>query len=144
MSASCLQPMCAAVHAWSAVLTHWHDAYKRPRFVALPNPHPGRAALPCPARLRSSLQFLDQLLADPSLGKHLSAPSVSLGSTNLYAHGIFEAETRPNLVRPMGQLVPDDGSLLTLNDKKLKGPIRVRLSYKAGAASGRQASAMES
>lgn len=38
-------------------------------------------------------------MADPALGRHLSAPSVSYGSTNLYMRGALEAETRPNLER---------------------------------------------
>lgn len=69
------------------------------------------------------------------LGKLLSKPSVSYGPTNLYAHGVFEAETRPNLARRLAALVPEgDGATLTLNDRKLKGPMRVRLSFKASAA----------
>ncbi len=79
-------------------------------------------------------QFIDKIRADPVLGKHLAAPSVSYGAVQLYAHGIFEAETRPNLGRRMAELVPVEeagagGALLTLNDKKLQGPMRLRLRY---------------
>ncbi len=35
-------------------------------------------------------QVIDLMLKDATLGKHLKAPSISNGSTNLYAHGIFE------------------------------------------------------
>lgn len=33
---------------------------------------------------------MDAMLAHPLLGKHLAHPSLSYGSKNLYAHGIFE------------------------------------------------------
>ncbi|PNW74589.1 hypothetical protein CHLRE_12g491500v5 [Chlamydomonas reinhardtii] len=76
-------------------------------------------------------QFIDQLLADPALGKLLAAPSVSYGSTDLYGRGVFEADTRPNLARRLTELLggPEaaEGAVLTVNDKKLRGPLRVRL-----------------
>jgi hypothetical protein len=43
--------------------------------------------------------------AHPTIGAHLSAPSVSYGSINLYARGVFEAETRPNLAKVRGSWV---------------------------------------
>ena len=52
---------------------------------------PGSPAPPPPT------QVIEGLMADPDLGKHLSAPSVSYGSTNLYMRGALEAQTRPNL-----------------------------------------------
>ncbi len=33
---------------------------------------------------------MDAMIAHPVLGKHLVHPSLSYGSQNLYAHGIFE------------------------------------------------------
>ncbi len=59
-----------------------------------------------------------------------------LGATPLYATGVFEADTRRNLARPLRELLAEAASevagaepsyLLTLNDRKLKGPIRLRL-----------------
>mmetsp|Transcript_34942 Transcript_34942/g.77699 ORF Transcript_34942/g.77699 Transcript_34942/m.77699 type:complete len:431 (+) Transcript_34942:72-1364(+) len=74
-------------------------------------------------------QVIDQMMGDPTLGKHLHAPSVSFGATNLYARGIFEAETRANLTAKISSLVPDDKSILTVNDKKLHAPMRLMLRY---------------
>ena len=75
------------------------------------------------------MQVLDVMLADPTLGKHLKAPSISYGATNLYAHGIFEQETKSNLGKRISELVPDMPAILTVNDKKLHAPMRVQLKY---------------
>ena len=57
---------------------------------------------PCNLRSCSSssctrAQVLDLLQNHEAVGKRLSAPSISYGSENLYARGIFEADTRHNL-----------------------------------------------
>mmetsp|Transcript_25356 Transcript_25356/g.83349 ORF Transcript_25356/g.83349 Transcript_25356/m.83349 type:complete len:436 (-) Transcript_25356:758-2065(-) len=57
----------------------------------------------------------------------LRAPSVSCGSSNLYMQGVLEAETRPNLARPMLELLGSPTATLVVNDKLLAGPLRVRL-----------------
>ncbi len=78
-----------------------------------------------------SLQVMDAILADPTLGKLVSNPSLSMGATNLNAHGIWEESTRPNLSKRIGDLVPAhaNGTVLTINDKKLNAPLRMRLRY---------------
>ena len=47
-------------------------------------------------------QVVASMLADPALGHHLSAPSVSHGTNNLYMRGALEAETAPNLEKVRG------------------------------------------
>ncbi len=44
-----------------------------------------------------SLQVIDALKSDRTLGKNLEAPSVSYGSINLYMRGVLEEETKGNL-----------------------------------------------
>ena len=52
---------------------------------------------------------------------------------NLYMRGVFEEETRPNLARRMVDLMAGATSgLLTVNDKKLQAPMRVRLMLEGG------------
>jgi len=66
------------------------------------------------------------------LGQHPGAenPSVSMGAKHLFAHGIFEEETRPNLAKPLTQLVPEgQPCIMTVNDKKLATPLRVQLKW---------------
>ncbi|GFH14838.1 E2_bind domain-containing protein, partial [Haematococcus lacustris] len=74
-----------------------------------------------PSRIETALimptaeQVIDCMMADPVLGQHLKAPSVSYGSVNLFAHGIFEEETRPNLGKRISDLVPEQpGSTMQL------------------------------
>ena len=43
--------------------------------------------------------MIDRIVGDAVLGRHLTAPSVSCGSANLYLRGALEEETRPNLQR---------------------------------------------
>ena len=76
------------------------------------------------------------MLSDPVLSKYLLSkhPSISYGASNLYAHGIYEEETRPNLGRRVVELVPQDNQLLTVNDKKLHAPLRVRLRYSSSSS----------
>jgi ubiquitin-activating enzyme E1 C len=75
-------------------------------------------------------QVIDKILESELLGKDIKSPSVSLGAENLYAHGIYEAETRPNLTKKIGELVPG-GGLLTINAKSLAAPRRVMLRFSA-------------
>lgn len=72
---------------------------------------------------------MDAMLAHPQLGALLAAPAVSYGSANLYMRGVLEADTRHNLGRPISELVSEDDAhpVLTVNDKKLSAPLRVRL-----------------
>lgn len=81
-------------------------------------------------------QVIDAMLSHPQLGRLLAHPSVSYGSSNLYMRGALDAVTRPNLERPMAELLELDPAavaadppllLLTVNDKKLSAPLRVRL-----------------
>lgn len=73
-------------------------------------------------------QVIDVMLQHPQLGPLLAHPSISHGFSNLYMRGVFEAETRPNLAKPMRELIEGEESvLLTVNDKKLSAPLRVRL-----------------
>jgi ubiquitin-activating enzyme E1 C len=77
----------------------------------------------------SSLQqVIDCMLAHAVLGKMVAHPSVSHGNTRLYSRGVFEAQTKANLQRPIAQLLEGaTTALLTVNDKKLSAPLRVRL-----------------
>lgn len=82
------------------------------------------------------------MLTHESLGQHLSAPSVSYGSTNFYLRGALEEETRPNLEKTVKGLIEEvdgssgDGAVLTVNDKKLVGPMRLRLKFNWGGDGG--------
>eukprot|EP00983_Pelagomonas_calceolata_P024211 762047-Pelagomonas_calceolata.AAC.1 len=72
------------------------------------------------------------MVSEPqALGQQeLKGPSLSLGASHLFAHGIFEEDTRPNLAKPISQLVPEGKlSVLTVNDKKLAMPLRVQLKW---------------
>jgi hypothetical protein len=70
------------------------------------------------------------MMVDPVLSNLLKKPSVSYGSKNLYvAQGIFEEDTRPNLQKTVGELVPDEKPILTVNDKSLTAPMRVMLRF---------------
>ncbi len=77
-------------------------------------------------------ELIDTLLA--RFPEHLSAPSVSHESRPLYARGVFEEETRPNLGRAMAELLREGGAeeplqniLLVVNDKRSARPLRFRL-----------------
>lgn len=76
--------------------------------------------------------LIQQMLCHPGLGKHLSAPSVSFGTFNLYVRGALEDSTRINLEKPLIELL--DGrkqATLTVNDRQLPGPLRVRVQLQA-------------
>lgn len=86
--------------------------------------------VPLQCRMEATLQqVMESLLGLPSLEGKLSAPSVSYGSQNLYMRGPLEEFTRPNLSKTMVELIGSKGGILTVNDKKLAGVLRVRLSY---------------
>lgn len=68
------------------------------------------------------------MLKHPVLGKLMAHPSVSYGTKQLYMRGVFEADTKPNLNKSILQLLEGERTvLLTVNDKKLNAPLRVRL-----------------
>lgn len=82
---------------------------------------------------RSTLQdVIDRLQALPILQGKLSAPSISYGSQNLYMRGPLEEYTRPNLSKSMHELIGSRGGTLLVNDKKLTGVLRVRLTFLDG------------
>ncbi|CAI6007611.1 unnamed protein product [Closterium sp. NIES-65] len=92
-------------------------------------------------------QFIDQLLADSRFATRLQAPSVSFYGSNLYlrAPAVLEEATRPNLSKPLKELMDgvgcvngeeggekkgvSAGGVLNVNDKKLAGVLRVRVSF---------------
>jgi len=74
-------------------------------------------------------EVVDAIVKDEHLGKHVSAPSVSYGTNNLYMRGVLEEATRENLTRAICSLVDGSGSVITLNDKLLVGPMRVKLKF---------------
>lgn len=75
-----------------------------------------------------ALQVIDLMLQHPVLGKLMVHPSVTYGTKQLYSRGVFEADTRPNLEKPVAELLDGETTaLLTVNDKKLSAPLRVRL-----------------
>jgi len=81
-------------------------------------------------------QVIEALKSHPRMGKVLEAPSISYGTANLYMRGVLEAETQPNLDRPIGDLVEGDGSVLSVNDKKLIAPMKVRLKMSDSTGGG--------
>lgn len=73
-------------------------------------------------------QVIDRMLEHPVLAKMLAHPSVSNGTKQLYSRGVFEASTKANLAKPIAELLEGETTvLLTVNDKKLSAPLRVRL-----------------
>ncbi|KAL6768747.1 UBA3 [Auxenochlorella protothecoides x Auxenochlorella symbiontica] len=71
--------------------------------------------------------LLGLLTLHPALGRLLREPSLSVGSVPLYARGVFEEETRPNLDRQLRELVTGPLVELTVNDKGLVAPLKVQL-----------------
>jgi hypothetical protein len=92
---------------------------------------------------------IDAIKQHPTVGPLVSHPSVSHGSENLYVRGALEELTRGNLDRRMRELLLHDegggggggggaggaasgkhervSATLTVNDKQLAAPLRVRL-----------------
>ncbi len=99
-------PPCCGGTAWSGTLSCWLRLWRwRP-------------------------QVIDAMLAHPQLKPLLAHPSVSHGSSNLYMRGVLEEATRHNLSKPIRELLDSEAhttALLTVNDKKLSAPLRVRL-----------------
>ena len=91
------------------------------------------AGVPLEAPADATLSALLALLLE-RFPAQLAAPSVSCGATPLYVRGVFEEETRPNLARPLAELLreagadPAEGATLLVNDKKMpNGTLRIRL-----------------
>mmetsp|Transcript_11925 Transcript_11925/g.16163 ORF Transcript_11925/g.16163 Transcript_11925/m.16163 type:complete len:436 (+) Transcript_11925:225-1532(+) len=73
-------------------------------------------------------QVLDTLME--KFESKIEKPSISYQGTNLYMRGVFEEETRPNLEKPMKELMNGASSgVCIVNDKKLQGPMRIRLIF---------------
>mmetsp|Transcript_13364 Transcript_13364/g.28380 ORF Transcript_13364/g.28380 Transcript_13364/m.28380 type:complete len:433 (-) Transcript_13364:427-1725(-) len=89
------------------------------------------AGVPLEVEASATLQqVLDALLV--KFGDRLEKPSVSYEGTNLYMRGVLEEETRPNLGRLMTELMGGASSgLCVVNDKKLSGPLRVRVTFRS-------------
>ncbi|KAG6551669.1 hypothetical protein Mapa_006756 [Marchantia paleacea] len=91
------------------------------------------AGVPVEVEATTTLQkFIDVLLKDSRFKNKISKPSVSLQGENLYmqAPPILEEETRPNLLRPLRTLMGGEGGILNINDKRLKGILRVQVIFK--------------
>eukprot|EP00873_Tetraselmis_striata_P019120 jgi/Tetstr1/439384/TSEL_027819.t1 len=86
------------------------------------------AGLPLDASPGMTLQeAIDAMLRDDQIGERVAAPSISYGEKNLYMRGAMEELTRENLSKPLSELVGRESCTLTVNDKKLPAPLRVRL-----------------
>jgi ubiquitin-activating enzyme E1 C len=97
------------------------------------------------APLQSTLrEVIAAIKSHPTIGPLVSHPSVSHGSDNLYVRGALEELTRGNLDKGMRELLLAKGggggggeeggggggrvsATLTVNDKQLAAPLRVRL-----------------
>lgn len=80
-------------------------------------------------------KFIDQLLKDSRFKLKLSKPSVSYHGTNLYmqAPPVLEEMTRPNLQLPLlGLMDGNTSGVLNINDRRLTGVLRVRVTFKEG------------
>ncbi|KAG0609450.1 hypothetical protein M758_8G185400 [Ceratodon purpureus] len=80
-------------------------------------------------------KFIDQLLKDSRFKLKLSKPSVSYHGDNLYmqAPPVLEEMTRPNLELPLLTLMDGKTSgVLNINDRRLTGVLRVRVTFKEG------------
>lgn len=89
------------------------------------------------ARESTLREVIDAIKSHPTIGPLVSHPSVSHGSDNLYVRGALEELTRGNLDKGMVELLRRGGgggsgggrvsATLTVNDKQLAAPLRVRL-----------------
>lgn len=57
------------------------------------------------------------------------APTLAQGPTVIYARGIYEEDTKPNLARKISEFVGENGGPVTINDKKLAAPLRGRVKF---------------
>jgi ubiquitin-activating enzyme E1 C len=83
-------------------------------------------------------KFIDQLLKDSRFKLKLSKPSVSYHGDNLYmqAPPVLEEMTRPNLSQPLLALMDNKTSgVLNINDRRLTGVLRLRVTFKEGVDS---------
>lgn len=78
-------------------------------------------------------QVMEKIISHPRLGRALTSPSISCGTINLYMRGVLEETTRGNLLKSIGEQVEGDGAVLLVNDKKLVGPLKVRLRFQSEA-----------
>jgi hypothetical protein len=120
----------------TCVCTHsrpCHEPITHSSYACTPSPYPATSHATTSHSLTPCLcpppQVIDALLAHPQLGALLVAPAVSYGAANLYMRGVLEADTRHNLGRAISELVGEEDAapVLTVNDKKLSAPLRVRL-----------------
>ena len=74
-------------------------------------------------------ETINALLEHKDLKNLISMPSINYGTKNLYVRGALEESTRPNLDKTMDELLgsPRGIVVVTVNDKKLAAPLRVRL-----------------
>lgn len=77
-------------------------------------------------------KFIELLLEDPRFKEKLSKPSISHQQSNLYmqAPPVLEEMTRPNLNRPLFDLMGRAGGVLNVNDKKLTGILRIHIFFR--------------
>ncbi|CAN5955837.1 unnamed protein product, partial [Sphagnum jensenii] len=81
-------------------------------------------------------KFIDTLLKDSRFKLKLSKPSVSYHGNNLYmqAPAVLEEMTRPNLQEQLLRLMGGETSdVLNINDRRLTGVLRVRVTFREGA-----------
>lgn len=77
------------------------------------------------------MQLIEGLLTGDTLGA-LKAPSISVAGSILYMRGPLEASYRPNLAKPLAELLermPDeeDCVMVIVTDPALPAPVKVRL-----------------
>lgn len=82
-------------------------------------------------------EVLDAMKADAAIGKRVEAPSVAYRERTLYMRGPLEPSYHGNLSRPIGELLAGDlgteaSCTLMVTDRKLQGPMKVRLTGGAG------------
>ena len=74
--------------------------------------------------------FLRIIVEHERLRDHVSATTVSYGNSNLYMRGALEHLTRENLPKRLVDLIDvAHSSLLTINDKKLSSPLKVKVNF---------------
>jgi hypothetical protein len=74
--------------------------------------------------------FLRIIVEHERLRDHVSSPTVSYGNSNLYMRGALEHLTRENLPKRLVDLIDvAHSSLLTINDKKLSSPLKVKVNF---------------
>ncbi|GBG62533.1 hypothetical protein CBR_g30851 [Chara braunii] len=78
-------------------------------------------------------EFIELLPKDPRFKDKISRPSISHQTSNLYmqAPPVLEEMTRPNLAKPLKELMDCDekGGVLNINDKTLVGVLRIHVRF---------------